>query len=103
MSDYAINIATVLEAKGVWADQADQLRGAAASIDEVQASAVGPRAAAALALFCDHWSDRLRSMQEQAQGNADALGEVVVLGLTVDSDKASDISGLLTHQPGATP
>lgn len=95
MSDLGVDAATLLLAAGAWGEQADQLRGAVASLDEVSSLAVGPHASGALADFCRHWSQRLATMQGTAQDHASALSSVVDLTLSVDEEQAAGLTGLL--------
>jgi hypothetical protein len=93
-----VDFGTLVQAAGVWKEQADQLRGATASLDQVEAAAVGPRAAGALAVYVDHWSDRVRELQRTSQSHGEALFTAAGEFVFSDGTISEDLSGLLVWQ-----
>ncbi|MCY7395736.1 MAG: hypothetical protein LH468_06175 [Nocardioides sp.] len=88
--------AAVREAGEVWSSQIDELRGARASLDEIDPGALGgPRVSGAAAAFVQHWSGAVEAMASTAQDHAAALEQFSLQVLFVDDQAADSVAGLV--------
>lgn len=87
--------ADLVRAGSVWSEQADRLRGAAGSLEEVDTASLGPRVTGAAAQFVDHWAARVRTMQSDSASNGQALLAAAEDFMFSDHEVAGDLAGLL--------
>lgn len=92
-----VGFTDLVRAGDVWSAQADRLRGAAGSLEEVDAASLGPRVAAAAAQFVDHWTTSIRRMESDSAAHGRALATVAEDFLLSDHEVSGDLGGLLPY------
>lgn len=89
------SFADLVRAGSAWSAQADQLRGAAGSLEEVDTASLGPRVAGAAAGFVDHWSARIRDLQSDSASHGHALVSAADDFMFSDREVTGELGGLL--------
>lgn len=87
----------LMKAGSAWSAQADTLRGAAGSLEEVDTASLGPRVAGAAATFVDHWSTRIRALQSESASHGQALVAAAGDFVFSDHEVEGDLAGLLPY------